>query len=56
MAWEWWCLPVISVIGRLMQEDHSTFKDREFKASMNYTARPVFKKKKKKSKTTGLER
>jgi hypothetical protein len=38
---EWWYRPIISELGRLKQEDL------EFKASLDYIARPCPKKKKK---------
>jgi hypothetical protein len=38
--WAWWCLPVISALGRLRQEDC------EFKASLSYIVRTCLKKNK----------
>jgi hypothetical protein len=37
--WAWCCLPVISAVQRLRQEDH------ELEDSLGYTARPYFKNK-----------
>jgi hypothetical protein len=37
----WWFMPIIPEFGRQKQEDH------EFKASLSYTERPYFKKKRK---------
>jgi hypothetical protein len=49
-SWAWWHLPVIPALGRQSQED------REFKASLGYTARPCLEiKKKKKKKINNLK-
>jgi hypothetical protein len=37
---EWWYLPVISVVGKLMQEDH------KFEVNLDYIVRFCLKKKK----------
>jgi hypothetical protein len=48
--WAWCCLPVISAVQRLRQEDH------ELEDSLGYTARPYFKKLKQKIKMGLLAR
>ena len=54
-AGQWWCMPLIPVLGRQRQADYWVWSQpglqSEFQESQRYTEKPCLKKKKKKKKT-----